>query len=56
MKAKNIKLTESEIDHIYNLICENEKEEGYWGNKKYYWNRSARIKDKLKGEDDENKR
>lgn len=47
MKTRTIKLTESEIKHIINLIIDNEREGIYYGPSKQYWARSARIKEKL---------
>lgn len=47
MKLKVIKLTESEIDHLVNLIKMNEEEGSYYGYVKHYWSRSKRIRDKL---------
>ncbi len=47
MKTRTVKLTESEIKHIINLIIDNEREGIYYGPSKQYWARSARIKEKL---------
>ncbi len=43
MKQITVKLTKVEIDHILNLIVDNEREGCYWGNKEQYWKRSLRI-------------
>jgi hypothetical protein len=48
MKLETITLTDSEIAHILTLINQNEEEGWYFGNKSQYWNRSEKIKDKLK--------
>ena len=49
MEIRTVKLTTSEIDHIFNLIKNNEEEGCYYGNREQYWNRSQRIKEKLDG-------
>lgn len=49
METRTIKLTIPEIDHIFNLIKDNEEEGCYYGNREQYWNRSSRIKEKLDG-------
>ena len=42
-----LKFTKTEIEHIKDLILENEENECYTLPKQQYWNRSNRIKKKL---------
>ena len=42
-----IKLTQAELGHIANLISDNERDGTYYGNRKQYWKRSFRLKQKL---------
>jgi len=50
MKMKLVKLTESEIGHIQNLLWEAQERGDYYGNKEQYWARNARIARKLEDE------
>lgn len=45
-----MKLTIAEINHLLSLIQDNEREGSYYSPKEQYWNRSERIKRKLKEE------
>ncbi len=44
----HIKLTKSQINHILTLIKVNEREDWYYGNKFQYFERSNKIKEKIK--------
>ena len=44
---KQVKLTQTEINHILNLIESNKEEGFYYGNKDQYWKRSSSIENKL---------
>jgi hypothetical protein len=44
---KQVKLTQTEINHILNLIESNKEEGFYYGNKDQYWKRSSNIENKL---------
>ena len=44
---ETIKFTKSELNHIANLIADNERDGTYYGNRKQYWKRSFELKQKL---------
>ena len=44
---ETIKFTKSELNHLANLIADNERDGTYYGNRKQYWKRSFELKQKL---------
>ena len=44
---ETVKLTEAELNHIVNLIADNERDGTYYGNREQYWKRSFMLKQKL---------
>jgi hypothetical protein len=49
---KTVKLEESELRHLVSLITDNERDGIYYGNRKQYWKRSFKLKQKLRSSDD----
>lgn len=47
MINKNVRFTKTELNHIANLIADNERNGVYYGNRKQYWKRSFEMKQKL---------
>ena len=47
-RTHTIRLTPIEIDHIWGLLDDNEREGTYWGPKTDYWKRHTRVRDKLR--------
>lgn len=39
--------TIGEINHLLNLLLDNEREQWYYGNKEQYWERHKRILEKI---------
>lgn len=44
---ETIKFTKAELNHLVTLIADNEREGTYYGNRKQYWKRSFKLKQKL---------
>ena len=44
---ETIKFTKAELNHLANLIADNERDGTYYGNRKQYWKRSFELKQKL---------
>lgn len=42
-----LKLTESELNYILNLVEDNIREGNYWGNKEQFQNRQSRVLEKI---------
>lgn len=52
-KTVELKLTESELNYILNLVEDNIREGNYWGNQEQFKNRQSRVLEKITKINDE---
>jgi hypothetical protein len=47
MKTTTIELTKTELNYLYNLVCENMERGEYWGNQKQFMKMQENVFNKL---------
>ena len=55
-KTVTVQLTKSEIELLYNLICENMETGAYYGNRLHFMARQEKVLEKLTNADDKLKK